>query len=229
MKAVSSSPALRAVILDCDDTLFLTEEACFQIENAAAGKMGCAPMTRETHQHSWGRTIREAAALRFPGIDVDHFISTYELLLGEWVRSGRIDQLLPENLAALDRLKAQGYALAVLTSRKHSEVAHLLDPAHELSRRLSEFHYFESSPFLKPDPRVFDALLAKLGVKPAEAVYVGDAVSDAQAAGAAGVRFVASLESGLRTPADFSSFPVASFIRRFSELPDAVRRITPGG
>ncbi len=42
----------------------------------------------------------------------------------------------------------------------------------------------------KPHPDVIEAALARLGVAPADAVYVGDAASDLAAATAAGVRFV---------------------------------------
>ncbi len=64
----------------------------------------------------------------------------------------------------------------------------------------------EACGFAKPDPRILGVALGALGLRPAEAVYVGDdAANDGGAASAAGVRFVwidggARLPRGVRRP-----------------------------
>lgn len=40
---------IKLVIIDFDDTLCLTEKACFKMENYVAQKMGFAPINREAH------------------------------------------------------------------------------------------------------------------------------------------------------------------------------------
>lgn len=56
-------------------------------------------------------------------------------------------------------------------------------------------------------------------------MYVGDAISDAIASKGAGLHFIASLESGLRTRKDFADYNVDVFIDTFSEVVAAVSEI----
>jgi len=42
---------IKAVVIDLDDTLCLTEEACFDMENEVLVKMGLKPMSRDIHIH----------------------------------------------------------------------------------------------------------------------------------------------------------------------------------
>lgn len=79
--------------------------------------------------------------------------------------------------------------------------------------------------FHKPDPRAFDELLAQHSLNPNECVYVGDSVSDAVASKQAGLKFIASLESGLRTREDFVGESVDLFIERFADIVSAVAEL----
>src|SRR5690606_35757285 len=65
---------IKLILLDFDDTLVMTEEACFRLENEIAHQLGLAPMSRQTHQQNWGKPIAQAIAERLPGVDVDAFI-----------------------------------------------------------------------------------------------------------------------------------------------------------
>lgn len=69
----------------------------------------------------------------------------------------------------------------------------------------------------KPHPDVVLECLARLGVAPAAAIYVGDAPSDLAAARAAGTRFVAV--------GDGTGSPHA--VRTLRELPAVVDRLVP--
>ena len=46
---------IEALIIDVDDTLCLTEAACFDMENETLMAMGRAPMSREVHINTWGQ------------------------------------------------------------------------------------------------------------------------------------------------------------------------------
>jgi phosphoglycolate phosphatase len=116
-----------------------------------------------------------------------------------------------------------GKQLLILTSRTHTELQHMLEPDHHLSGRVANFYYKDVMRYHKPDPRAFGELLRDNHLRPAEAIYVGDSITDAQAAKGAGLLFVASLESGLRTKADFAGQPVDTFIESFPEIVAAVQ------
>jgi len=213
---------IEAVVIDLDDTLCLTEAACFEMENETLTQMGRAPMSRELHIATWGQPLFDIISTRSPGINLEEFKAAYHPIIAEYTRSGKLDTIPAENYAALDRLTEMGKLLLVLTSRTHTELQHLLEPDHLLASRVKTFYYRDNMQYHKPDPRAFDELLADNGLHPANCVYVGDSVSDATASNEAGLLFIASLESGLRQKKDFDGKNVDAFIPRFPDIVDAV-------
>lgn len=216
---------IEAVVLDIDDTLCLTEAACFDMENTVLAKMRRSPMSREVHVRTWGKPLFEVIGERSPGINVDDFKEFYGPTIKEFTEAGKLDVIPQENYEALDRLIRMGKALFALTSRTHGELEHMLAPDHLLASRLTAFYYRDNMQFHKPDPRAFNELLAEHGFDPSSSVYVGDSVSDAEAAKGAGLHFIASLESGLRTKEDFAQHPVDLFVARFPDIVEAVTRL----
>jgi phosphoglycolate phosphatase len=214
-----------AVVVDVDDTLVLTETVCFALENEVLARLGRPPMAREVHVATWGQPLLDALAYRSPGVDVHRFEMVFRGLYAEYVSGGLVDVVAPENLAALDELAGAGRRIMLLTSRTEVEVAHLLAPDHVLASRLHAAYHAGNTRFRKPDARVFDELLAASGLHPGECVYVGDSPGDAQAANGAGVRFIACLQSGLRTRSEFGTHRVDAFVDAFPDVVAAVRRL----
>jgi REG-2-like HAD superfamily hydrolase len=97
---------------------------------------------------------------------------------------------LPGARAALDRARAQGLGLAVV-SNMDARLPRLL-AALELQSGFSVVAIPSTCGFAKPDPRIFRWALQQLGVEPAHALYLGDRARDcvdaARAAGLAGWR-----------------------------------------
>ena len=209
---------IKVVILDFDDTLCLTEEACFDLENEIAVSMNFSPMSRDTHQKNWGKILREAIIERVPGINVDEFMEEHERLIVDYVLQGKLDKISDENIKVLDEIKKAGKKLAILTSRDLHEVKHLLNESHPLSSRVEAFYHRDNSEYIKPDPRVFNNILYRFDIMPDECVYIGDAVTDAVAANGAGMHFIAVLESGLRAREDFKDVNVDLFIDKFADM-----------
>lgn len=216
---------IKAVVVDLDDTLCLTEEICFEMENEILLEIGQKLMSREIHISTWGRPLYEAIHVRSPGVDLDKFKRLYLPTINEYTQAGKLDAIPQENLEALDQLIGLGKFVMILTSRTHEELQHLLEPDHLLAERVKAFYYRDNMQFHKPDPRAFDELLSDHNLSTANAVYIGDSVSDAVAAKEAGLHFVASLESRLRTRDDFAHLPVDAFIDTFPEIVEAVREL----
>jgi isopentenyl-diphosphate Delta-isomerase len=216
---------IKLVVLDFDDTLALTEEACFYLENLVAGEMGFAPMSRQTHQANWGVPLEKAIIVRFPGIDAAEYMKRSNIKIAELIKLDKFDTVPQANLATLDRIIAKGIVIGILTSRTFGEAKHLLATDHPLAKRIGYFHYKESSQYLKPDPRVFTDILAHYRVKSEETVYVGDSVSDSLCANFAGIHNIISMESGVRQKSDFDKVFVDCFIDQFTGLDVAVDQI----
>jgi phosphoglycolate phosphatase len=213
---------IRAVVVDVDDTLCLTEAVTFDIENEVLRRMNRRPMERAVHLATWGQSLAEALPHRSPGINIDVFNAIHRTVLPDFIKSGKLDTIPPENYNALDRLIAQGFKIMLLSSRTHSELGHMLAPDHLLASKVTAFYYSEKTAYRKPDPRVFDELLRDNTLRPRECVYVGDSPSDAAASIQGGLSFIASLESGIRQRKDFKDYNVAAFINKFPEVVAAV-------
>jgi phosphoglycolate phosphatase-like HAD superfamily hydrolase len=213
---------IRVVVVDVDDTLCLTEAACFDLENEVLTRLGSPPMTRQVHLATWGQPLREAIVTRSPGVDVAAFTAEFNDVFRRHLREGLVDVIPGENLRALDRLAAAGRTIMILTSRTLAEVEHLLDQQHVLASRVSAAFHADNTGFRKPDPRVFDELIAATGLTPHQCVYVGDSPGDAAAAEGAGLYFIACLQSGLRQRPDFDALGVDGFIDAVRDLPEAL-------
>ncbi|MCA9325167.1 HAD family hydrolase [Candidatus Saccharibacteria bacterium] len=216
---------IEAVIIDFDDTLCLTEEGCFGLENETLRRMGREPMSREIHMQTWGQLLGDAIQLRSPGIDLDEFWRQMPTVHEEFIAHGLVDVVTEENIVALDRLASLGKRLMVLTSRTETEVRHLLDPDHHLAGRLTAFYHKDNMEFHKPDPRAFQVIERDHGLSPQQCVYVGDNPSDAAAANGAELFFIANLESGIRSREDFAGYRVDQFVNTFPDVVSAVQEL----
>lgn len=213
---------IRAVVVDVDDTLCLTEAACFDLENEVLADIGARPIPRDVHLATWGMSLIEALPIRSPGVDLDRFAVAYPAVLRAYIADGRLDVIPAENLQALERLAADGRAVMVLTSRTAAEMSHLLDDLSPLKPRLTAVYHAGNTRFGKPDPRVFDEFLAATGFDPGDCVYIGDSPGDADAARGAGLHFIACLQSGVRTTDSFAGRGVCAYVTAFPDIVDAV-------
>lgn len=220
---------IRAVVFDVDDTLCLTEAACFALENEVVARVGGRPIPRHVHLSTWGQPLLTALPLRSPGIDLDRFMAEYPAVLRRYIDEQRLDVITAENLRTLDRLVQAGRAVMLLTSRTADEMAHLLAPDHALAGRVSAVFHADNTRFGKPDPRAFDEFLAATGLAPAECVYVGDSPGDADAALGAGLHFIACLQSGVRGRSDFRGRDVTGFVHELPEVVAAVAALDARG
>lgn len=172
-----------------------------------------------------GQPLFEVITTRSPGVNVSKFRELMQEMLPLWVAEGKIDTISSESLATLDQLLTEGKELYILTSRTHDEVKHLLKPDHDLASRIKTFYYRDVVAFHKPDPRAFDEVLHDNSLQHTECVYIGDSPSDAMAAKQAGLHFVASLESGVRTESDFATLPVDAYVDKFTAIPKVIMEL----
>lgn len=130
--------------------------------------------------------------------------------------------LYPGVVAALDRLEAAGFRLAVCTN-KVEEHAVLLLQALGIADRFAAICGRQTFPYSKPDPRHITLTIARAGGDPIRAVMVGDSRADIDAAKAAGIPVVA-------VTFGYTDRPVQDFgpdrtITHFVQLADAVAEL----
>lgn len=136
-------------------------------------------------------------------------------------------RLFPGVVAALDRLEAQGFTLAVCTNKLEALSLLLLDSL-GLAKRFAAICGQDTFGVPKPDPDIFRRTVLRAGGDPTRAIMIGDSATDIRTAQAAGVPVIA-VDFG------YTDVPVAQLrpdrvISHFDELFAAVSALTqPAG
>jgi len=196
---VSGPPATaRAVIFDCDGVLFDSWHANVAYYNAVRAALGLPPMDAD-----WERRAHFLAA---SSVFQEMFTDDRALL----ERARRIAQTIDYEpfyqlmvpVPGLHEVLAQlrpSWRLGMATNRGST--------VQEVVRRFGLDAWLDAAVGVldvsrpKPYPDVIEECLARLAVPPVAVVYIGDAESDAAAARAAGVRFIAVGEHATHVPA----------------------------
>jgi HAD superfamily hydrolase (TIGR01509 family) len=177
-----------AVIFDCDGVLFDSFEANVAFYDAIRAQLDLGPMDA-----GWRERAHYLAAT---AVLDEMFAADASLLARAREITASIDYgpfyplMTPaaELHQVLDALKPR-HRLGMATNRSRT--------AGEVVRRFGLDRWIEVAagmldvPRPKPHPDVIEHVLEQLGVQPERAVYVGDALTDLEAAQAAGVGFVA--------------------------------------
>ncbi|MBP1686583.1 MAG: superfamily hydrolase [Deltaproteobacteria bacterium] len=184
---LESGGALRAVIFDCDGVLFDSWRANVAFYNAVLAELGAPPLDaageRLAHTLSspqlFEALFRDQPAVLERARTIAHNTDYSPFL--RWMEP------VPGLFELLADLKVR-YRLAMATNRgvtltgvmRHFGLAPLL----ELAVGIYDV------PRPKPFPDMIEKCVQHFGIAPGEAVYVGDSLSDLEAARAAGTHFI---------------------------------------
>jgi HAD superfamily hydrolase (TIGR01509 family) len=210
---------IRAALFDLDDTLF-DHRHCARA--ALAGVRGCHPcfatLTPADLERSHGHILEDlhlevlAGRLALDAARVERFRRLYRCTGLE------ADPELAASTASVyrdryveARREVRGAAALLAAVRRHTRVVivsnNVLDEQRNKLRHCGLDHHVdllvvsEDVGVSKPDPRIFDIALARVGAGPADAVMVGDSwANDVAGARAAGVRAIWFNRDGMAAP-----------------------------
>ncbi len=181
---------LSAALFDFDGTLVDTTEMIYQsMRHATTSVLGRDDFTREQLLANVGQPLprqmqlmdAEKAELLLEAYRAHHE-ENHDALIAEF----------PGIAEALQRLRAAGVKVAVVTSKRRSSVEMALEALPSLDLVVDRFVTLEDTTEHKPHPEPLLKGLELVGNVPKDqAVYVGDSPFDVQAAKAAGLRSVA--------------------------------------
>lgn len=169
---------LKAIIFDMDGVLLDSHDAWFELNNQLLVRTDQGAITRDVFDKKhWGIPLEkeEIKALTNDEKSIEAFARSIKIFDG--------------SLLTLDRLKGK-YKIGLVTSTPRSMVDVVLEHSDMIN-------YFDATVALedvkKPKPAPDGVLKAckLLGVKPNEAIFLGDLSVDVQAGKAAGVKTVA--------------------------------------
>lgn len=180
--------AIKTVIFDCDGVLFDSHEANRVYYSTLAQDFGRPPLTDEETDFVHSHTVYDSVAHVFR--DTPEVVEEAHKVRAERGYGPFYKLMIPEPgiYDCLDRLKER-YNLAVFTNRSDT-----IDGVLDTHRMRDYFPVVVSCLDVtepKPSPEGLFKILKTQSIRPQEAVYVGDAATDSQAAKAAGVWFIA--------------------------------------
>jgi phosphoglycolate phosphatase len=224
-----------AIAFDLDGTLLDTVRDLAAAVNATLAESEYPPLPIETVRNLVGKgmpnLVRRALALAdgVPAEAVDdadvasalvRYQAHYAALLG------RETQPYPGLAAALQRLRAMGFALAIVTNKAHRFV----QPHLELAGIAHHFDLTvggDTLPTKKPGPGPLLHVAAAFDIRPERLLMVGDSANDALAARAAGCP-VLVVPHGYSEGVPVQSLDVDGIVPSLEAVVDRVRYVEPG-
>ena len=178
----------KIIILDFDGTLGNTTNVIIRTMHATIKDMGLPERTDAECATMIGPRLIEIPPLLFPGLDVDCelYAETYRKNFKIFNTDGAVE-VYPNVLETLKELKDRGYILTVASSRSKSTLLAYVK-ALGLDETVSYVIGAEDVKAGKPDPEAAIKILENFGMKPEEAIVVGDTVYDVQMGANAGTR-----------------------------------------
>lgn len=188
---------ISAVIFDCDGVLFDSWRANVAFYNAILTRLGRSPLSAEWEKHAHTMASVQLFEAMFAN---DAELAERARLTARETDYGPFYELmepadgLHEVLGTLQRT----YRLAMASNR--SRTAQGVVRRFDLERYLHHTAGVGDGVRPKPHPDMLLVCLERLGVTAPETVFVGDSVSDRDAARAAGVHFIAFGDQELDSP-----------------------------
>jgi len=187
---------ISAVIFDCDGVMFDSRQANINFYNHILDHFGLPPMSREEVDYVHSHTAIESVDHVFRGTSWTEEAHAFRLQMdySPFVRDMIIEPGLKDLLNAIK----PRFGLAVATSRSTT--------IGDVLKWNGLDHYFDivvssldvENP--KPHPESVFKILTFFGLRPDQAVYIGDSAVDYKTATAAGVHFVSFGNKDLDTP-----------------------------
>jgi phosphoglycolate phosphatase len=219
---------MRTAVFDLDGTLADTAVDLIAAANATLAEAGHGtpldPLRDRATALAGGRAMLRAGLAR-AGAGEQEAEALYPRLLDRYAAALAVETRLYDGAeAALDRLAAEGWQLAICTN-KPERLARLLLEALGVAGRFVALLGADSLPWRKPDPRHLTETIARAGGEASRAALVGDTVSDREAARAAGIPCVL-VGFGPEGGAVAALAPEA-VVADFAELPAVLGRLVP--
>ncbi len=207
-------PRFAAVCFDFDGTLADNFDAIAGAVNHVREGRGLSPLAMPQVKHFVGRGIEYLVANASPGGDLEADIASYRAYFPKVMRDGT--RLLPGVGETLAALHEAGKRLAVC-SNKFSKYTRELLQFLRIEGYFSAVLGPEDVGRPKPAPDMLLIAMQRLGVTPAETLYVGDMVVDIETARAAGVS-VWAVPTGVEGPSTLQAARPERVLESFREL-----------
>jgi phosphoglycolate phosphatase len=182
-----SAGRYRLLIFDWDGTLLDSIAAIVDCTRETLHQLGLPPVPDSSIREAIGLGIRETVERFVPGCEDELFERIVAVYRELWlVTYCHRPVLIPRARQVLEELAGEGYFLAVATAKNRAGLTRDLEKT-GLTEIFVATRTVDEAPS-KPHPRMVLDILQELGVRPEEALLVGDTAHDLLMAHEAGVR-----------------------------------------
>jgi phosphoglycolate phosphatase len=224
--------AVDALAFDLDGTLLDTVHDLANAVNRLLAEAGLARLAKARIRDLIGkgianlvtRAVTESRGVAPDAGELDWLLSRYQRLYEETL--GHHTVLFDGVVEGLERLRAAGFRLAVVTNKATRFVAPHLERA-GIGHLFDTIVGGDDAPAKKPDPAPLRLAAARLGVAPANLLMVGDSGNDALAARAAGCPIVI-VPYGYNEGQAVEALACDGIVSSLAMLPDLCRRASGG-
>jgi len=214
-------------LFDLDGTLVDTAPDLLATMNTLLAREGRSPLGGETIRKLVGRGARNliAEAFKSTGAPVDpaRIEPLYADFLADYASHiAAASRPYPNVMATLTALKHDGVRMGVLTNKPHRNALQLLGEL-GMDGLFGTICGQSKHPWLKPDPRLFAAVLAELGGAEGGVLMVGDSITDVESARGGGAPVI--LMSYGYTPQPAATLGADLVLDDFRDVPAAGRQL----
>lgn len=207
----------RLLVFDWDGTLMDSVATIVECTRAVLAELGLAEPSEATIRGTVGLGLRETVEALCPGVDDELYGRITECYRRHWQGTYRDRPLLfPGAEAVLRELSAENFLLAIATGKSRRGLNYALDacglaPLFHATRTADEA-------FSKPHPKMLLDILEDLGVRPAEALMIGDTTFDLEMARSAGTAGLAVL-TGSHSRGELAELASHGCLTSIADLP----------
>ncbi len=207
---------IKAVIFDLDDTLVESRLAKWNHHKFVAKKFYDLDVTDEDMGTHWGKPMHELIENLYKLKDTTE--NVIKNLIS--VRNNFPKKIYPDTHNVINEILARGMKLGIVSATLNEFVVSSLEEHNLPVEKFLIIQGADDTDFHKPNPRVFSLVIERLekeGVLKEEILYVGDSITDFQAANGAGLNFIA-LTTGLYKEEDFKKFGAKIVVDRLGDI-----------
>jgi pyrophosphatase PpaX len=204
---------IKAIIFDVDGVLIDSNRIIINLFKETAKKMKLKIPSDKDVVKLMGQSLEDNIKFLWPESDVELFAKKY--------REKFVKIKIPTfkgTVEAIEKLKKAGFKLGIVSGKKKFYLEkNLIDAGFNLEL-FDAIISAEDSKEHKPSPKPILIACDKIGVKPTETLYVGDATFDYEAAKSAKANFIA-VNHGLLSEKELKKMGVKNIIKSVSDLP----------
>ncbi len=214
----------KLLIFDFDGTLVDSINPIAKGIIQAAECIGAPPCTLEEAKGMIGLSLDQIFRKTAPGFPPEMSKDYYNFYTKYFFEIDPSIGYFPGTQEMLDKLKSQGYRLAIATG-KHRRGLDRFVKRLNIDKTFDDTICVDESAS-KPDPLMIQMLMDRAGVTKEETLLIGDSEHDGQTANNAGVDFV-GVTFGARTREELKAFKPVFIADSFDEILDFLKPLEP--